>query len=200
MTALPVTPESPPFTRSRSLHNATARGVNVVVKVLCCVSALLAIGSLFCIFGYVLYKGVANLDWSLFVNLPRDHPAGLRNAIAGSLTLVLLASTIGVPLGMASGVYLSEFAPDTRFSHVVRLVIDVLAGIPSIIVGILAYELVVVPMKTASAYAGMVALGFMMVPIISKTTEEMLKLVPHSLREASVGLGASKFQDVCFAW
>jgi phosphate transport system permease protein len=192
----PALPLPTSFTRSRSLHNATARFTNKLVIALCCVSAFLAIGALFLILGYVLYKGFANLDPALFTNLPRDHPAGLRNAIAGTMTLILMASCIGVPLGMACGTYLAEFAADTWFAHGIRIVIDVLAGVPSIIVGILAYELVAVRTGSSSAYAGAVALGFMMCPIISKTTEEMLRLVPKALREASIGLGASKFQTL----
>ncbi len=184
------------FARSRSLSNTTARLTNTLVKAFCYISATLTIGALFLIFGFVVYKGFSVMDLALFTNLPTDRPPGLRNAIAGTLMLIVMASAIGVPLGMLCGTYLAEFASENWFTHGLRLVIDILAGIPSIIVGILAYELVVVPMKTSSAWAGAVALGFMMCPIISKTTEEMLRLVPKNLREASIGLGASQFQTL----
>ncbi len=184
------------FGRSRSLHQTSARLMNNLVIIFCWFSALLAIGALFAIFGYVLYRGVANLDLALFTNLPNQHPPGLRNAIAGTFTLILMASVVGIPLGMLCGTYLAEYAKENWFSQGLRLVVDLLAGVPSIIVGILTYTMVVRHTGGSSAYAGAVALGFMMCPIIAKTTEEMLKLVPKSLREASIGLGASKTQTL----
>lgn len=195
------------FGRSRSLHNTTARVVNRAVIVFCYASALLSMLALFVIFGYILYKGASSLNLALFTELPGvpmqegaegggGRATGLRNCIAGTLTLIVMASCVGVPLGMLCGIYLAEYAGESKIGHAIRLVVDVLAGVPSIIVGVLAYELVVVPMRTNSAWAGAVALGFMMCPIIAKTTEEMLKLVPKALREASLGLGASKFQTL----
>jgi phosphate transport system permease protein len=214
MTGLAPPPSSPAatpasldtgFTRSRSLHNTTARIVNRVMIMACYSAAVVSILALLMIFGYILYKGASSLNVALFTALPgapmepgsADYrPTGLRNCIAGTLTLIGMASFVGVPLGMLCGIYLAEYARESRLGHGIRLVVDVLAGVPSIIVGVLAYELVVVPMKTNSAWAGAVALGFMMCPIIAKTTEEMLKLVPRVLREASLGLGASKFQTL----
>jgi phosphate transport system permease protein len=193
-------PAEPAFGRSRTLHNRTARLVNRAIFLACYAAALATIAALFLIFGYILYRGFTSLNLALFTELPgppdAGRPTGLRNAIAGTLVLIAMASGIGVPLGMLCGIYLAEYARDTLFSHAIRLVVDVLAGVPSIIVGVLAYELVVVPMRTNSAWAGAVALGFMMCPIIARTTEEMLKLVPKALREASVGLGASKAQTL----
>ncbi len=230
--SLPQTPlpDMPGFTRSHSLHNTGARIMNVVIKFLCCVSALATIAVLFMILGYILYRGMASMNLALFTALPgppdADRPTGLRNAIEGTLILILMASCIGVPLGMLCGIYLAEYSGERplgrfftrlagRFTGVLaaplnllaengdewvnqflRLVVDVLAGVPSIIVGLLGYELVVVPMHTSSAWAGAIVLGFMMCPIIARTTEEMLKLVPKALREASTGLGASKFQTL----
>lgn len=206
--ALTPPPDAAPdtgFTRSRSLYNTTARVVNRLVIFLCYGAALLTISALFVIFGYIVYKGFSSINLALFTELPGVpmepgtegyRPTGLRNAIAGTLTLIVMASCVGVPLGMLCGIYLAEYAKESTFGHGIRLVVDVLAGVPSIIVGVLAYELVVVPMKTNSAWAGAVALGFMMCPIIAKTTEEMLKLVPKALREASLGLGASRFQTL----
>jgi phosphate transport system permease protein len=120
----------------------------------------------------------------------------MLNCIAGTLVLIAMASCVGVPLGMLCGIYLAEYARDTWFDHGIRLIVDVLAGVPSIIVGVLGYELVVVPMRTFSAWAGAVTLAFIMCPIIARTTEEMLRLVPKALREASIGLGGSKFQTL----
>jgi phosphate transport system permease protein len=194
-----------PFARSRSLHNTTARVINRLVILGCYASALVSILALLMIFGYILYKGASSINLSLFTELPGApmepgtegyRPTGLRNCIAGTLTLIAMASGVGVPLGMLCGIYLAEYARESMIGHAIRLVVDVLAGVPSIIVGVLAYELVVVPLGTNSAWAGAVALGFMMCPIIAKTTEEMLKLVPKALREASLGLGASKFQTL----
>ncbi len=203
--ALQPVPEAPgfdpsAFSRSRSLHNSTARLLNRVVVIFCYISALATISVLFLIFGYIIYRGVTSISWSLFTALPgpadASRPTGLANGIQGTLMLVAMASCLGIPLGMLCGIYLAEYAKDNWFSHGIRLVVDVLAGVPSIIVGVLAYQLVVTPMKTYSAWAGAVALGFMMCPIIARTTEEMLKLVPKALREASVGLGGSKFQTI----
>lgn len=164
---------------------------------------------IFLIFGYILYRGVASIvefspwhfHWNIFTakssGYPDDTiPIGLRNCIAGSLTLIFLSSLIGVPVGMLCGIYLAEYARENWWSHAIRLVVDVLAGVPSIIVGVLGYELVVVPMKANSAWAGAVALGFIMCPIVARTTEGMLRLVPKSLREASIGLGGSKAQTL----
>jgi phosphate transport system permease protein len=225
-----VSPVEPGFTRSRSLHNTTSRIINRVMMIGCYAAALLTITALFVIFGYILYRGFTSLSFALFTQLPGpadgSRPIGMRNCIAGTLVLIAMASCVGVPLGMLCGIYLAEYAGDNWFSHFVRLVVDVLAGVPSIVVGVLAYEMVVAgwtpveygssgPMNALiavingfvsvrnyllpngfSAWAGAVALGFMMCPIIARTTEEMLKLVPKALREASVGLGGSKFQTL----
>ncbi len=212
----PITP-LPELHRGRSLHNVWARFVNRVAVLLCWTSALVTIGALFLIFGYIVYKGVwaltgleftthfpwfdfthFHLNATFFTSLPRpgDAVGGMRNCIAGTLVLIAMASVIGIPVGMLCGIYLAEYSKDNLFSHSVRLVVDVLAGVPSIIVGVLAYSLVVRPMGNNSAWAGAVALGFIMCPIIARTTEEMLKLVPKALREASIGLGASKFQTL----
>src|SRR4051812_46064373 len=165
MSTLPMNPVAPPplegetFARSRSLHNAAARVINNVVVEACYAAAAMAILALFLIFGYIAYKGVASIDWAFFAELP---PHGMRNCIAGTLVLIGMASCLGVPLGMLCGIYLAEYAGDSWFSHGIRLVVDVLAGVPSILVGVLAYELVVVPMAGGTAWAGAVALVFMM--------------------------------------
>jgi len=223
-------PSNPPFARSRSLHNAAARLISRCMMIACGLAALCTIIALFMIFGYILYRGASSINLALFTELPgppdADRPTGVRNAIAGTLVLIAMASCIGVPLGMLCGIYLAEYAKEGWFAHAIRLVVDVLSGVPSIIVGVLGYEMLVVswtPLQNSSssvanvfiflinkiiwlrmtlfpagfsAWAGAIALGFMMCPIIARTSEEMLKLVPKALREASTGLGASKFQTL----
>lgn len=199
MTALPLPAPAPhPLHRPRSLYTVRTRIINRLMIILCSAAALATIAILFAIFGYILYRGFSSLNLALFTHLPAapDEIGGMRNCIAGTIVLIVLASLIGVPIGILCGVYLAEYAENSRFAPFLRLVVDVLAGVPSIIVGVLAYILVVKPMGTNSAWAGAVALGFMMCPIIARTTEEMLKLVPKSLREASIGLGGSKTQTL----
>lgn len=194
------------FTRSRSLHNRFSRLANGIAVGFCWVAALITITSLFAILGYILYRGISSMSWQLFTNLPSDTrtladgttvPApGMRNCIEGTLILIGLASAIGVPVGMACGIYLAEFAKGGWFSQTIRLVVDVLSGVPSILVGVLASVLFVRPFQQNSAWAGAAALAFIMCPIVSRTTEEMLQLVPKALREASIGLGASRAQTL----
>ncbi len=133
---------------------------------------------------------------AFFTHSTLDDPSGMKNAIQGTLVLVLIASFVGVPVGMLCGIYLAEFSRNNWFTHTVRVVVDVLAGTPTILVGVLIFNLAVLPMGQASGWAGSLALAFIMCPIIARTTEEMLKLVPKALREASVGVGASRFQTL----
>jgi phosphate transport system permease protein len=188
-----------------SRYNRNVRIVNKIFKSLCIGAAMLAIASLALILGYVIFKGFSSLSWDFFTKLPgpAGSPIGMRNAIVGTVILVALASLIGVPLGMLCGIYLSEYAKASWFNDVVRLVVDVLAGTPSIIVGVLAYELIVVPNGQFpglglgySGWGGAMALAFLMCPIISRTTEEMLRLVPERYREASLSLGGAKYQTI----
>jgi len=176
--------------------NRRARITSTIMYLLCCACAAIAILVLVSLIGYVLYRGLSALSWSLFANNPFDTPGGMRNCIAGTLLLICTSSCLGVPVGMLCGIYLAEFARDNFFSRTIRTTVDVLAGTPSVIVGVLAYQLVVRPMGHPSGWAGTVALGFVMCPIIARTTEEMLRLVPQAYREASVGVGASKFQTL----
>jgi len=156
--------------------------------VLCTVAVLLP---LVLIFGYLLSKGLSSLNLEFFTNLPRpvgEPGGGMANAIVGTLTLIGLACLFGLPVGMIAGVYLAEYG-GTRLAWLVRFGADVLNGVPSIVIGIYAYTLIVLPMHGFSAYAGGFALGVIMLPIVARTTEEMVKLVPNSLREASLALG-----------
>ncbi|HTD22992.1 MAG TPA: phosphate ABC transporter permease PstA [Terriglobales bacterium] len=148
------------------------------------------------IFGYLVYKGVGSLSWNFLTQIPKptgETGGGMANAIVGSGLILLIASLIGVPMGIGTGIYLAEFGKK-RFGNLVRFTADVLNGVPSIVIGIVAYALVVVTQKRFSALAGGVALGIMMVPIISRSTEEMLLMVPQSLREAAWGLGIPQWR------
>lgn len=185
--------------------NRFVRYVNVVFKALCVSSATLAIAFLALIFGYVLFKGFTSLSWEFFMQNPGapGSPIGMKNCIIGTIMLVGMASCFGVPLGMLCGIYLSEYAKKTWYNDLVRLTVDVLAGTPSIIVGVLAYELVIAKSGDFpslglgnSGIGGAMALAFLMVPIISRTTEEMLRLVPDSYREASLAVGGAKYQTI----
>jgi phosphate transport system permease protein len=172
--------------------------VNAVMLSFTGACALFTVSILFFILGYLLYYGGKSLNWAFFVNLPApvgESGGGMANAIVGSGKLLLLASLVGVPIGLLGGVYLAEFGGRT-FSFVVRYTTDLLNGVPSIVMGIFAYTIVVIPMKHFSAFAGGMALGVMMIPIAVRTTEESLRAVPDMLREGALALGASKWKTV----
>jgi phosphate transport system permease protein len=148
------------------------------------------------IFVYLVYKGIGSLNWDFLTQIPKppgENGGGMANAIAGSVYILLIASTIGVPVGIGAGIYLSEYGRN-RLGNAIRFTADVLNGVPSIIVGIVAYGLVVLTQGHFSALAGGVALAIMMIPTISRTTEEMLLLVPSQVREAAYGLGVSRWR------
>ncbi len=135
------------------------------------------------------------MSLDFFTKLPTGdvtNPGGMKHAIIGTVILIGLASVVGIPIGMLSGIYLSEYDTGSWLAAPVRFIADVLAGVPSIVVGILGYELLVVPMGHHNGWAGALALAFIMIPIVTRTTEEMLRLVPGSYREASIALGATK--------
>jgi phosphate transport system permease protein len=160
--------------------------------------ALLAVGILFFILGYLMWNGASSLSWAFLTHLPTpvgERGGGMANAIVGSGKLLLLASTFGVPIGFLGGVYLAEFGGRT-FPFVVRYTADLLNGVPSILIGIFAYTIVVLPMKHFSALAGGLALGVMMIPIGVRSTEEALRTVPLALREGALALGASKWKTI----
>lgn len=151
------------------------------------------------VLGYLISIGAGSLSLSFFTELPTGdlaNPGGMRHAIVGTLVLIGLASIVGVPIGIGAGIYLSEYATDKWMIGPVRFIADVLAGVPSIVVGILGYELMVVPMGRNSGWAGAMALAFIMIPIVARTTEEMLRLVPDSYRAASLAMGATKAQTI----
>jgi phosphate transport system permease protein len=154
-----------------------------------------AIGILLIILAYIAMQGIGALNLTFLLNDPRPvgEGGGIRNAILGTVMLLALSSVIGMPLGIAVGIYLSEFGGG-RFGSVVRFLVDTLTGIPSIVTGVFVYTIVVVPLKHFSALAGGVALALIMIPIVARTTEEMIKLVPHSLREGALALGAPQWR------
>jgi len=161
-------------------------------------AALLVIAPLVAIFVYLMIRGAGALNWSFLVNAP--HPVGepgggIGNAIAGSAVILGISSLVGVPLGIGAGIYLAEFGRG-RLSTLVRFIADVLNGVPSIVMGIAIYALVVVRQKHFSALAGGVALGIMMIPTVTRATEEMLLMVPRSIREAALGLGVAEWRSV----
>jgi len=172
----------------RSLDSlATAAAVAAVVLV------LLPLGA---VFGYLVYKGIGSINWAFLTQTPKpvgEAGGGMANAIAGSAFILLIASVIGVPIGIGAGIYLAEYGRN-QFGNVIRFTADVLNGVPSIVVGIVAYAIVVLTQGHFSALAGGVALAIMMIPTITRTTEEMLLLVPNAVREAAYGLGVSRWR------
>jgi len=174
------------------------RVINAVMLSLTGVCTILVIGVLFFILGYLLWHGGRSLNWAFFTNLPKpsgETGGGMANAIVGSGKVLLVATCIGVPLGFLAGVYLAEYS-GKAFAFTLRYTVDLLNGVPSIVIGIVAYALVVRPMGHFSALAGGVALGIMMIPIAVRTTEEFLKAVPNSLREGAMALGATKAKTI----
>lgn len=159
-------------------------------------AVLLTLAPLVAVLGYVVTKGLPGITPKLFTSLPRPvelGAGGMANSMEGSLVIVGLASIIGITLGMAGGVYLAEYGHGT-LAWLIRFFADVLSGIPSIVIGLFVYVLLVVPMHTFSAIAGAVALAILMLPLVVRTTEEMLKLVPASLREAGLALGVPRWR------
>jgi phosphate transport system permease protein len=162
------------------------------------VCALVAVSVLFLILGYLVYHGGASINWNFFTKLPTpvgETGGGMANAIVGSAKLLLLASLIGVPIGFFGAIYLAEFSGSTT-AFIVRYAADLLNGVPSIVIGIFAFILVVHPFKHFSTLAGGFALGLMMIPITLRSTEEFLRAVPNALREGAMALGASKWKTI----
>jgi phosphate transport system permease protein len=175
----------------RKLKSALASGVAFT-------SALLVISPLALVFFYLLISGATSLNWAFFTHLPApvgEKGGGMANAIVGTLELLGLASAIGIPVGILGGVYLAEYG-SARINWGLRFVADVLNGVPSITWGVVVYGLVVLRFKSFSAYAGGLALGLMMIPLIMRTTEEVLLLVPNGYREASLALGISRWKTI----
>jgi phosphate transport system permease protein len=180
---------------SRLVWRKIVNGVMLSLTGLC---ALLAVSVLFFILGYLVWHGGRALDWGFFTQLPTpvgEAGGGMANAILGSAKLLLVAALVGVPIGFFGGVYLAEFGGRT-FAYLVRYTTDLLNGVPSIVIGIFAYSVLVLPFKHFSTLAGAVALGIMMIPITLRSTEEFLRQVPRELREGALALGASKWKTI----
>jgi phosphate transport system permease protein len=186
-----VQPPSPRVNRAwRSAVNSIVSGLSILATI-CVIVPLVAI--LF----YLVYKGASSLNLAFFIHIPApvgQNGGGMANSIVGSGIVLFLASLMGIPVGIAAGVYLAEFGRGKPLATAVRFTADVLNGVPSIVMGISIYSLIVVQQKHFSALAGGVALAIMMVPTITRTTEEMLATVPHAIREAALGLGVPKWR------
>jgi len=174
------------------------KSLNVVMLSLTGLCALLTVSALFFILGYLVWNGGKDLSWNFFTKLPApvgEVGGGMANAILGSLKLLLLAALFGVPIGLLGGVYLAEFGGRT-VPFLVRYTADLMNGVPSIVMGIFAYALVVMPMHHFSTLAGGIALGVMVIPTVLRNTESFLRDVPRSLREGSFALGANKWRMI----
>ncbi len=177
--------------------NARRNVTNYFISFLSILATVLVILPLIAILFYLVYKGASSLNLAFFTHIPApvgQEGGGMANAIVGSGIILVLASLMGIPIGIAAGVYLAEFGRGKALGTVIRFTADVLNGVPSIVMGISIYSLIVVRQKHFSALAGGVALAIMMVPTITRTTEEMLALVPHAIREAALGLGVPKWR------
>jgi len=182
----------------KRLHIIWRKSLNVVMLSLTGVAAFGVVSILFLILGYFIYDGGRSLNWAFFTQLPKptgEVGGGMANAIIGSFKLLLLAALFGLPVGLMAGVYLAEFGGKT-FAYVIRYTVDLLNGVPSIVIGIFAYALAVQPVKHFSTLAGGFALAIMVVPITVRATEEFLRAIPNSLREGAMALGASKWKTI----
>jgi phosphate transport system permease protein len=187
----------PPL-RASNLNVFSRRLKSRIVAGLAVLATIAVIIPLVAILLYLLKQGVTSLNWNFFTKIPvpaGESGGGMENAIVGSGVILALASLIGIPLGIGAGIYLAEYGSDRRMGNIVRFTADVLNGVPSIVMGIAIYALIVLPQKHFSAFAGGVVLGLMMVPTVTRTTEEMLRMVPHAIREAALGLGVPAWRS-----
>lgn len=185
-------------TATRSDRSHSRRKVRGIVGFgITAVATLLSLGALFSILGYLIVHGIGAFNWNFLIKEPAavgEAGGGIAPSLLGTAILVTIAIIFGAPLGIGVGVYLSELAGDTRFARSARLSINTFIGVPSIITGIFVYFVLVKPTNTFSAVAGGLALGIIMIPIMARTTEDVLRLVPDSIREAGYALGASQWQ------
>ena len=178
--------------RLRTITDGAATGLAVL-------STILVVAPLVAVFDYLVYRGASSLSLDFFTHVPKpvgEAGGGMANAIVGSAILLGLGSLIGVPMGIAGGIFLAEFGRGTKLANAIRFTADVLNGVPSIVMGIAIYSLVVVPQGHFSAFSGGVALGIMMIPTVCRTTEEMLLMVPNAVREAALALGVPNWRSV----
>jgi len=171
--------------------------IMITLTIICFAVAIIP---LFLILFYTISQGISAINWDFFTKMPKpagEAGGGMANALMGTGILIALACAIGLPVGILSGIYLSEKSK-SWFARTVRFLAEVLNGIPSIVIGVVAYILVVLPMKRFSALAGGFALGILMMPLVTRTTEEMMNLIPHSYREAALGLGIPRWKTTLF--
>ena len=191
----------PETTQNSALHTVAPialrrRVTDHVMTGAAILTVIFVLAPLVAIFAYLVYRGVGSINWAFLTQTPKpvgEAGGGMANAIVGSAFILALASVLGVPVGVGAGIYLAEYGRN-RFGDVIRFTADVLNGVPSIVIGIVAYAIVVLTQKHFSALAGGVALAIMMIPTITRTTEEMLLLVPQALREAAYGLGIPRWR------
>ncbi len=185
-----------------SSHDAFTRWVSRIMYGMCIAFTVLILSLLVLVTLYLIVNGLKWLSPAFFLKSPilsQDQPGwpgGMLNGIVGTTILIIMASVLGIPIGMLGGIFLSEYDSGSKLVSAVRFVADVLTGVPSIVVGILGYELLVAPVHRNNAWAGALALAFIMVPLVARTTEEMLRLIPNSYREASIALGATKARTI----
>ena len=184
------------FARPRASGLARRRGVSVIMVTLTCLAAAIAVVPLVVILAYLLRQGAGALSIAFFTSMPKpvgESGGGMANAIVGTLMLIGIASVVGLPIGIGAGLYLAE-RRGTRLANLVRFLADVLNGLPSIVMGIFAWQFLVRPFGHFSALAGGAAIGAMMIPLVTRTTEEMVRTVPQSLREAALALGYPRWR------
>jgi phosphate transport system permease protein len=193
---MPETPAAASRSHSVPAISWRRRLTDHVMTGVAVLTVILVLAPLIAIFGYLIYRGMGSINWAFLTQTPKpvgEAGGGMANAILGSVFILAIASILGVPMGVGAGIYLAEFGRN-RLGNAIRFTADVLNGVPSIVIGIVAYAIVVLYQKHFSALAGGVALAIMMVPTISRTTEEMLLLVPQALREAAYGLGVPRWR------
>jgi phosphate transport system permease protein len=202
-TTAPAAPRSSIPGRAKDQRASVALGrrrarVDAIIRILCMVATGLGLLFLVSILATLVVKGAGGISLSIFteVTRPPGSHGGLLNPIIGSLIQVTLATLIGTPIGLLVGTYLAEYAGNSRFGHVVRFVSDVLLSAPSILIGLFVYQLLVLPFGGFSGWAGVVALAIIVIPVVVRTTEDMLRLIPNTLREAVIGLGAPKWKMI----
>lgn len=174
------------------------RWISRAMSVLTLGCAVLVLAPLFLVLGFLMRTGASAINLEFFTALPGpagEPGGGMANAIAGTLMLIALAGALAIPLGVLGGVFLAEY-PNARLTHLTRFTADVMNGVPSIVMGLFAYVLVVLPFRHFSALAGGVALGVMLIPMVVRTTEEIVRLVPQSVREASLALGVPQWKTI----
>ncbi len=197
MSTQPVQQPMPLRSKPAGWYTAWRSAMNYLISGLSILATILVILPLIAILCYLIYKGASSLNLAFFTQIPApvgQEGGGMANSIVGSGIILTLASLMGIPVGIAAGVYLAEFGRGTMLGNAIRFTADVLNGVPSIVMGISIYSLIVIQQKHFSAFAGGVALAIMMVPTITRTTEEMLATVPHAIREAALGLGVPKWR------